>query len=241
MGLEIIKHGNPENFVNILLVEDNYDLALNITEYFESKDHIVDYAADGMMALNLLSQHDFDVIVLDIVLPGIDGFKLCQRLRENLEKETPVIMLTAKDTEQDKLKGFGVGTDDYMVKPFSLPELEARLIALTRRNSFSNHESKNLVVEDLVYNHSTMQFTRDNVALKLKPVPRKILVILMRHSNRVVTRQEIEQEIWKDDPPDSEVLRAHIYAIRREIENTGAAKLLHTIHGVGYRLAVSQS
>lgn len=225
--------------MNILLVEDNHDLALNITEYFESKGHIVDYAADGMTALNLLSQHNFDVIVLDIMLPGIDGFRLCEKLRDNLEKETPVIMLTAKDTEQDKLKGFSVGTDDYMVKPFSLPELEARLIALTRRNSFPASDSKNLVVEDLVYNQSTMEFVRGDVTLKLKPVPRKILIYLMRHSSRVVTRQEIEQEIWQDNPPDSEVLRAHIYAIRREIEKVDSAKLLHTIHGVGYRLAVT--
>ena len=229
------------DIVNILLVEDNHNLALNITEYFESKGQIIDYASDGIMALNLLSQHDYDVIILDIMLPGIDGFKLCEKLRKNLEKDTPVIMLTAKDTESDKLAGFSAGTDDYMVKPFSLPELEARIHALTRRNRHSVFDNKNITVEDLVYNPGTMKFTRDGKSLKLPPVPGKILLILMRHSNRVVTRQEIELEIWCDDPPDSEVLRAHIYAIRRQINKHGTTQLLHTIHGVGYRLAVTES
>lgn len=227
--------------MNILLVEDNNDLALNITEYFESKDHIVDYAADGLTAINLVSGEDFDIIILDVMLPGLDGFSFCNKLRNELEKETPVIMLTARDTEQDKLMGFTNGTDDYMVKPFSLPELEARLFALNRRNKNNLLKDKKLVVDDLTYDQSTMDLHRDNIKLSLKPVPRKILILLMRNSHRVVTRHEIEQEIWKDDPPDSEVLRAHIYAIRREIEKNGSSKLLHTIHGVGYRLAVTNS
>lgn len=227
--------------MNILLVEDNNDLALNITEYFESKGHIVDYAADGLVAINLVTKDDFDIIILDVMLPGLDGFTFCQKLRTELEKETPVIMLTARDTEQDKLKGFNKGTDDYMIKPFSLPELEARLFALNRRNKNLLFKQKKLVVDDLIYDQSTMDLQRGSIKLSLKPVPRKILILLMRNSHRVVTRQEIEQEVWEDDPPDSEVLRAHIYAIRREIEKRGSSKLLHTIHGVGYRLAVPNS
>ena len=120
--------------MNILLVEDNNNLALNITQYLESKDYVVDYAADGKIALNLALANTYDVILLDIMLPGMDGFSLCKKLRDDKNGlSTPVIMLTAKDTEEDKLKGFSVGTDDYLVKPFSLPELEARIIALVRR------------------------------------------------------------------------------------------------------------
>ena len=223
--------------MKILLVEDNNDLALNITEYFESKNHIVDYSADGLTAINLVSNDEYDIIILDIMLPGMDGFTFCKKLRVDLEDETPVIMLTARDTEQDKLTGFSSGTDDYLVKPFSLPELEARLSALNRRNRNSLIKDKKLVVGDLVYDQSTLEIRRDNKTLIFKPVPRKILILLMRNSHRVVTRHEIEQEVWNDDPPDSEVLRAHIYAIRRELDKNYSVKLLHTIHGVGYRLA----
>jgi DNA-binding response OmpR family regulator len=222
--------------MKILLVEDNKNLALNITEFFESKDYIVDYAADGSTALNLLLSETYDVIVLDIMLPGIDGFSLCEKLRDGNNMDTPVIMLTARDREKDKLKGFSVGADDYMIKPFSLPELEARLLALVRRTNRSVLGHKNLVVADLVYNPETMKFKRGDVNLVLKPVPRKILVMLMQKANRVVTRQEIEQEIWQDNPPDSEVLRSHIYAIRSEINKNSSINLLHTIRGAGYIL-----
>ena len=222
--------------MKILLVEDNNNLAQNITEYFESKDYIIDYAADGITAMNLALSQTYDVIVLDIMLPGMDGFSLCEKLRDKNGIGTPVIMLTARDTEQDKLRGFSVGADDYLVKPFSLPELEARLLALVRRAKQAILGSSKLVVADLVYDPDTMSFMRGKVDLSLKPVPRKILVMLMQKANRVVTRGEIEREIWNDDPPDSEALRSHIYAIRSEINKDNSTNLLHTIRGAGYIL-----
>ena len=226
--------------MKILLVEDNKDLALNVTEYFESKGYIVDYAADGLTASNLLLSESYDVVVLDIMLPGMGGFTLCEQLRDNHSIDTPVIMLTARDREQDKLKGFSVGADDYLIKPFSLPELEARLVALIRRANQGVLGHKELVVADLVYNPETMNFKRGNVNLVLMPVPRKILVMLMQKANRVVTHQEIEQEIWHDNPPDSEVLRSHIYAIRQEINKGSSINLLHTIRGAGYLLGETE-
>jgi len=186
--------------------------------------------------LNLALSQTYDVIVLDIMLPGMDGFSLCEKLRDDNGVGTPVIMLTARDTEQDKLKGFSVGADDYLIKPFSLPELEARLFALVRRAKQGFSGSKKLVVADLVYDPDTMSFMRGKVDLFLKPVPRKILIMLMQKANRVVTRQEIEQEIWNGDPPDSEVLRSHIYAIRSEINKNNSNNILHTIRGAGYIL-----
>ena len=222
--------------MKILLIEDNRDLALNITEYFENKSYTIDYAADGRTGLNLILGETYDVVVLDIMLPGMNGFRLCEQIREHNGIEVPVIMLTARDREQDKLKGFSVGADDYLIKPFSLPELEARLHALVRRASHSVLGHKNLVVADLVYNLATMSFKRGDVNLSLKPVPRKILVLLMQKANQVVTRQEIQQEIWHDDPPDSEVLGSHIYAIRSEINRSSSINLLHTIRGAGYIL-----
>jgi DNA-binding response OmpR family regulator len=222
--------------MKIHLIEDSLDLALNVSEFLESKGHIIDYSADGISALNLAFNNIYDVIILDVMLPGLDGFSFCRQLRENSEDETPVIMLTAKDTEQDKLKGFEVGADDYLIKPFSLPELEARLFALVRRNNRVFRSKKPLVVSDLVYCPENMNLKRGLEKLYLKPVPRKILIMLMRSAGRVVSRQEIETEIWNDDPPDSEVLRSHIYAIRSEINKNNATNLLHTIRGVGYIL-----
>jgi DNA-binding response OmpR family regulator len=227
--------------MRILLIEDSKDLALNISEYFESKGHIMDYSADGLTAVNLLQTQDYDVVVLDIMLPGMDGFTLCQKFRQEMQKDTPVIMLTAKDTENDKLEGFNSGADDYLIKPFSLPELDARLNALTRRNRNLLLNSKKLRVDDLVYDQKTLELYRNDKKIFLKPVPKKILVYLMRNSHRVVTRREIEQEIWGDNPPNSEVMRTHIYTIRHAIEKQGLNILLHTIHGVGYRLAITES
>lgn len=226
--------------MNILLVEDNHDLALNVTEFFERKGHIIDYAADGLSALNLVLRQPYDVIILDIMLPGMNGLTFCQQLRENYELNTPVIMLTAKDTEEDKLKGFKAGTDDYLVKPFSLPELEARLKSLIRRSNHHLFNKKKLVVEDLEYFPDTMKLKRGDTELFLKPIPLKILIILMQNPDRVVTRQEIEKQVWNDAPPDSEVLRSHIYAIRSEVDKNGSRKLVQTIRGVGYRLVADE-
>jgi DNA-binding response OmpR family regulator len=225
--------------MKILLIEDNNDLALNITEFLERKGHIVDYSADGLTALNLALRYKFDIIILDIMLPGMDGFALCEKIRENSDFDAAVIMLTAKGTEVDKLEGFRVGTDDYMVKPFSLPELEARLLALQRRGKSRLHGGKKLVVDDLEYDPNTMKLTRAGMALDLKPVPRKILVLLMQNAYRVVTRGELETEIWDGEPPDSEVLRSHIYAIRSELNKDNLNNVLHTIRGVGYMLGES--
>jgi len=227
--------------MKILLVEDNNNLALNITQYFESKDYVTDYAADGVAALSLALSETYDVIIIDIMLPRMDGFSLCQKFRDKKGTRTPVIMLTARDREQDKLKGFSVGADDYLVKPFSLPELEARIIALVRRTAQAATGGDNLVVADLVYNPDTMRFKRGDASLTLMPVPHKILVLLLQNANRVVTRREIEREIWNDEPPDSEVLRSHIYAIRNEINKHSSIKLLHTIRGTGYLLGESET
>lgn len=222
--------------MRILLIEDNRDLAANIGEFLESKGHVLDFAADGVTGLHLASVNDYQAIVLDLMLPGIDGLDVCRRLREDARKITPVLMLTARDTLEDKLAGFKAGGDDYLVKPFSLLELEARLEALLKRTQMGAHQ-RALKVADLEFDLDTLVVKRSGKPVSLTPVARKILGVLMRAHHRVVTRAEIEQEIWGDDPPDGDVLRAHIYAIRNAIDKPFDAKLLHTIHGSGYRLA----
>lgn len=222
--------------MHILLIEDHRDVAENICDFFEPSEHVMDYAGDGITGLHLALVNHYDVIVLDLMLPAMDGITLCRKLRREGKRSTPVLMLTAKDTVDDKLKGFSAGTDDYLVKPFSLLELKVRIEALHRRATQSN-TSRVLVVGDLQYDPDTLCVRRGGESINLKPITRKILVSLMQASPRVVSRVEIEREIWGEDPPDDDVLRAHIYALRRAIDKPFTTKLLHTIHGVGYRLA----
>lgn len=222
--------------MRILIIEDNRDLATNIGDYLESKGHILDFAEDGVTGLHLATTTDNDVIVLDLMLPGLDGLEVCRRLRDDARKHTPVLMLTARDTLDDKLDGFEVGGDDYLIKPFSLLELEARLLALTRRSERSG-QSHLLKVADLEYDPATLIVKRKGKTINLKPTTRKILEVLIRASPRVVGRAEIEAKVWHDEPPVGDALRAHIYMIRNAIDKPFDVKLVHTVHGAGYCLA----
>jgi len=221
--------------MKILIIEDNKDIAANIADYFEPLGHTLDFAADGLTGLHLAVTQRFDVIVLDLMLPGMDGITLCQKLRQEGKMNTPVIMLTARDQLDDKLMGFQVGADDYLVKPFSLKELEVRVQALFKRSQTSAVD-RNLNVADLQYNPDTLETYRLNQKLELNPIQRRLLDILMQNSGRVVSREELERHIWGDILPDNDVLRTHIYSLRSIIDKPFTKKLLHTIHGAGYRL-----
>jgi DNA-binding response OmpR family regulator len=220
--------------MHVLLIEDSLDLSANVGEFLESRGHAVDYARDGSSGLQLASDDGYDVIVLDLGLPGLDGLTLCRRLRETARRDVPVLMLTARDTETDKLRGFDVGADDYLTKPFSLLELLARLAALVRRVSGT---TRVLEVGDLTLDPRTWVVQRAGRRVHLGPIGMRILEMLMRASPNVVSRSQIERIAWGEESPDSEgALRAHILTIRNAIEAPGEAKLLHTVHGVGYRL-----
>jgi DNA-binding response OmpR family regulator len=222
--------------MHVLLIEDNHDLAANICEYLQGRGHVMDAAADGVTGLHLAVVNAYDAIVLDVMLPGVDGLALCRRLRQDARKNTPVLMLTARDTLGDKLQGFEAGADDYLVKPFSLEELEARLQALVRRTRHST--TNRLQVADLVLDLDTLEAHRAGHLLSLTPIGIKLLTLLMRESPRVVTRRQVEQALWGDEPPDSDAVRAHVYALRTAIDRPFPVKLLHTVHSTGYRLAV---
>lgn len=221
--------------MQLLIIEDNRDIAANIGVFFEAKGHILDFAEDGVQGLELAIANRYDVIVLDLMLPRMDGLEVCRKLREENSIDTPILMLTARDTLDNKLEGYASGGDDYLIKPFSLLELEARLTALYRRAG-GNVADKPIQVGDLLYNPQTMDVVRAGKQLEIKPTTKKILVMLMRASNRVVPRSEIESKIWGDDLPDGDPLRVHIYSIRNAIDKPFNKKLLHTVHGVGYRL-----
>ena len=220
--------------LRILIVEDNVDIAENIADYLEIQGHVLDFAMDGIGGLHLALTQDYDAIVLDIMLPGMDGLTFCRKLRKQGAKQTPILMLTARDTLADKLEGFEAGADDYLVKPFELQELEARLGALVRRagQSLQDH----LQVGDLEVDMGKMVVQRAGYPVELNRTSMKILTMLIQAYPNVVSRKEIEHVLWGDMPPDSDALRSHIYALRRAIDKPFKRPLIQTVHGVGYRL-----
>jgi DNA-binding response OmpR family regulator len=221
---------------NVLLVEDHRDIAGAIVDFLEQRGFVVDYAADGVTGLHLAVTNPYDVIVLDVMLPGLDGLAVCRKLREEARNDTPLLMLTARDTLDDKITGLGAGADDYLVKPFEVRELEARIRSLLRRHRGAVAR-ETYTVGDLTLDTATLQATRDGQALTLTPIGLKLLTVLMRASPRVVTRQQLEREVWGDLLPDSDTLRSHLYTLRKAVDKPFTRKLLHTIPGAGYRLA----
>lgn len=222
--------------MHLLLIEDHADIAANIAEFFEARGDIVEHASDGVSGLHAAMESEHDAIVLDLLLPGLDGLGLCRQLRQAGRTRVPVLMLTAKDLLSDKIEGFEAGADDYLVKPFSLAELDARLKALVRRARVTE-TPRALSVGDLHFDLDTLEAERDGERLKLNPTTRRILIVLLQNSHRVVTRAELERELWGDQPPQGDFLRAHMHALRTAIDKNYSVKLLHTIHGTGYRLS----
>ena len=222
--------------MNLLLIEDHADIAANITEFFEGRGDAVEHVADGAAGLQKALSDPYDAIVLDLLLPGLDGLTLCRQLRHAGRTQVPVLMLTAKDLLADKIEGFEAGADDYLVKPFSLAELDVRLKALVRRTRLPE-TPRILSVGDLRFDLDTLEAERGGERLKLNPTTRRLLIVLLQNSHRVVTRQELERELWGDSPPQGDFLRAHRHALRTAIDKNFPIKLLHTIHGTGYRLS----
>lgn len=218
--------------MHLLVIEDNPDLVANLYDFFEGRGHSVDAAYDAFSGLKFATENRYDAIVLDLMLPGMDGLEVSAMLRER-GKATPILMLTARDTLDDKLEGFASGADDYLVKPFALRELEARLLALLRRGTARGK----IRVADLSLDPDTLRVERAGRRIELSPIPLKILDVLLRASPRVVRRGELERAIWGDSPPDSDALRAHVHVLRSAIDTAGEVPLLHTVRGIGYQLA----
>lgn len=238
----------------VLLVEDDLDLATTVVDYLELENMQCDHAANGVAGLQLIKQQQltqpYDAIVLDVNMPQMDGLTMCQKMREQ-GINTPVIMLTARDTLTDKLSGFNVGVDDYMVKPFEMLELVARLKALThRRSGLINKLSLCGVTVDFALKTAS----RNHRTLHFSPTGWKLLEILMRNSPEILSREQLVRAIWGDDAPDSNSLKVHLFKLRQQIDPQGdnqetirhtsdiafkdekehsEPKLIHTISGKG--------
>jgi DNA-binding response OmpR family regulator len=221
--------------IRALIVEDNRDISENIAAYLEKHGYLLDFAYDGISAMHLALTNPFDIIVLDLMIPGMDGLRFCQKLRTDAQVSTPVLMLTARDTLDDKLKGFAAGADDYLVKPFALQELHARLQALYKR---SHRKADNLLtVGDLTLNRATLQVHRAGQRVDLTPACLKLLQRLMEAAPSVVTRDDLETLLWADERPDGDALRTHMYKLRHAIDRPFDSPLIHTVHKIGYRIA----
>jgi DNA-binding response OmpR family regulator len=222
--------------MRVLIIEDNRDLASNMFDFLETKGHVVDAAGDGITGMHLALVNEYDAIVLDLMLPGMDGITLCRKLREEGGKDTPVLMITARDSLEDKIAGLEAGADDYLVKPAELREVELRLRVLFRRGGDHTQKQKKLTVEDLTLDPFTCSVRRGTKAIELPPIPYRILEVLMARSPQVVNREDIEHVVWGEGRPDSDSLRAHVHLLRELIDKPFERKLLRTMRGFGYQV-----
>ncbi|MFQ2026558.1 response regulator transcription factor [Aeromonas veronii] len=219
--------------MKILVVEDNPQVAETIMDYLELAGHRLDCAYHGQAALQLLEDQRFDVIIMDVMMPRLDGLSTVARLREQ-GIATPVLFLTARDSLEDKLAGFKAGGDDYLVKPFAMEELEVRLQALSLRGPRGDVGA--ISFGDLTVDVANGRATRAGEPLKLGKIPFQILALLARRAPAIVSRQEVLDTVWGDEEPDSDALRSHIYALRNALDKPFPTPMLETLHGQGYRL-----
>jgi len=224
----------------VLIVEDQSALAANLEEFFDETRYSLDFAADGLTALHLLATQTYDVVVLDVMLPGVSGFEICRRIREDLHSNVPVIFMTARGELSDKEEGFSLGGDDYLVKPFALRELQLRIDALTRRDAV--HRDGALRAGPVSYDPGTLTARLDGVGeVMLGGTAARIFEQLVRHHPRIVTHEMLNRVIWGTDDGDAHTLRTHIYVLRRTLESALGTALVDTVHGRGYRLHPPQA
>ena len=225
--------------MKILLVEDNKDIAGVIFDFFEIHGHQLDYAVDGNQGFDLARKHHYDVIILDVMLPAISGLEVCSNLRSE-GVDTPILMLTARDQNADILEGFKRGVDDYLVKPFDLKILEARILALYRRRQGSTAQST-IQFGELSLDMANHTLTRKDCNFQLNQTLFNIMKMLMLRAPKMVSREELLSLVWQDDLPDTDILRSHIYQLRNKIDKPFGYAYIRTIPKVGYHLVAPSS
>lgn len=223
----------------ILVVEDQQSIAQNIADYMEDKGHVLDFATQGDHGLALALTNQYDLVILDLNLPVMDGLEVCAQLRQQASYHVPIIMLTARDSLDDKVTGFTQGADDYLTKPFSLEELEVRCLALSRRYLLKTNHT--LTFDQLVIDKNNQHVTRDGQVLELHTMGYRILVILAQAYPQVVSRSKLSQTLWGDAPTESDALRSHIYQLRNCLDKPFDYPMVKTMHGVGFKLNVQDS
>ena len=225
--------------LHILLIEDQHNIAQNIADYFEQKDHILDFAENGQQGFNMALAHYYDLIVLDLNLPLIDGINVCKQLRKQAQRHIPIIMLTARDSIEDKVEGFGAGADDYLTKPFALQELELRCIALSKRHLLNSNDT--IILGPLTLNRKRQSVERSGKTVEVSTMGFKILTILADAYPQIVSRAELSHKLWGDEPTESDAMRSHIYQLRAALDKPFDTPLLKTVFGVGFVLNINHT
>jgi DNA-binding response OmpR family regulator len=222
--------------IRLLVVEDHVALATNLFEYFGTQPYILDFASDGLSALHLIATNEYDVIVLDVMLPGISGFEICRRMRCDVHCATPVILMTAKDQLQDKELGFSFGADDYLVKPFNLRELQLRIEALHRRH-LGGANAATLHAPGITFNPGTLEVRTDNgMALELSGTAARIFEALIAAYPNFLSYEQLRDRVWGEREADMNTIRTHVYALRKQLQDNFKTSMIKTLHGRGYRL-----
>jgi DNA-binding response OmpR family regulator len=220
--------------MRVLIIEDNHRLNSSLASSITHEGYSVDSAYDGQEGQDLAEMTDYDLIILDILLPEKDGLEVCRDLRRR-RIQTPILLLTARDSVDDRVQGLDYGADDYLVKPFAMRELLARMRALLRRQQPS--KNGRLEMADLVIDPVTHTVEREGLTIDLTPREFALLEYFMYHPNQVITREMIEQHIWNYDfECESNVIDVYVRRLRRKIDAPFAVKLLTTVRGIGYRL-----
>lgn len=220
--------------MKVLIVEDNHHVAETIADYLELVDIDIDCAYHGVAAIEILKKESFDVIIMDIMMPKLDGISTVEALRNDHACSIPVLFLTAKDTLEDKIHAFKVGGDDYLVKPFAMEELHMRLLALSKRGKRT--DVGKITFEDMEMDIKAGTLYRQQRLIKLAPIQLKIIALLMKKAPDMVSKNELIDHVWGDESPSSDALRSHLYTIRNAIDKGFDTPRLETIHGKGYRL-----
>ncbi|MDY5306159.1 response regulator transcription factor [Fusobacterium gastrosuis] len=218
--------------MKILVVEDEKDLNSVITRHLKKNNFSVDSVFDGEEALNFSEYENYDLVILDIMMPKLNGYEVIKKLRTK-QNETPVLMLTAKDNIEDKVKGLDLGADDYLVKPFDFNELLARIRAIIRRKY--GNSSNQLSIDDLVLNISKKTVTRDGISIELTGKEYEILEYLLQNKGHILSREQIREHVWDFDyDGESNVIDVLIKNIRRKIDKLDSKSLITTKRGLGY-------
>lgn len=221
----------------ILIVEDERDLCGLVRNWLTKEKHLVEQTDNGLDALTQLALSKFDVIILDLMLPGMNGLEVCRRYRQQLGF-TPILMLTAKNTVEDKEVGLDAGADDYLTKPFHLKELAARVRALLRRGP--SQPDNNLRVKDITIDTNQCLVRKANQVVHLLPKEYRLFEFLARHPNHVFSAEELLASVWESDTPALlDTVRGHIKRLRKKLDTPGAPSIISTMYGLGYKIEAS--
>lgn len=220
--------------LNILLVEDDPVLASQLERFLNHFGHSIDFAATGKEAVLRVQQHNYDVVILDLSLPDMDGIDVCRSIKQNSQVITPILMLTARTALSDKMEGFNAGTDDYVTKPYQPDEVLMRCVALAKRRQL--HQKKVIEIGELALDLVSHKVYRAKQELQLSSKDKAILVVLAEAHPMPVAKHVLEEKVWGNDTQNSNVLKSHIYTLRQQLDKPFTFPMLKTIHGVGFGL-----